>query len=116
MRELMYFSFSKTVTAFCLVLFFFGVPFSAGQDISAGPPETKTTTEPEPVEPLIIKLDVNEVQLDVVVVDNKGNPITDLTAADFEIYQNELPQEVAASVYIRNQIETATPPFTQYAT
>jgi len=111
MRERIYFGFSKIVTVFCLALFFFGVPFSAGQDISAVPPEAKNAAELEPVEPLRIKLAVNEVQLDVVVVDKKGNPITDLTAADFEIYQNELPQEVASGVYIRNQIETAAPPF-----
>jgi VWFA-related protein len=33
-----------------------------------------------------------------------------LTAADFEIYQNRLPQAVASSVYIKNQADAATQP------
>jgi hypothetical protein len=35
-----------------------------------------------------VKVDVDEVQLDAVVLDWRGRQITDLTADDFEIYQD----------------------------
>ena len=48
-------------------------------------------------------MNVSEVSLDIVVVDNKGRPITDLTADDFEVYQDKRQQEVTSSIYISNQ-------------
>jgi hypothetical protein len=50
-----------------------------------------------------VRVAVEEVRLDAVVLDKKGRPITDLTAADFEIYQDTLPQEVTSATYISNQ-------------
>src|SRR5688572_21857256 len=35
------------------------------------------------------------VPLDVRVVDRDGNPVTDLTAADFTVYENGIRQEIA---------------------
>ena len=88
--------------AFCFCLVFFVLPFSAGEDISATQ-TAENSSEPEPVEPLEITLSVNEIRLDVVVLDKKGNPITDLTAADFVVYQDNKRQEILASVYIDSQ-------------
>ena len=68
-------------------------------------PTAENTSVTEPFEQFTIKLDVKEVRLDVVVVDGKGRPITDLTAADFEVFQNRLPQEVTSGVYINNQTD-----------
>jgi len=40
---------------------------------------------------LKIRVGVDEVRVDAVVVDMKGHPITDLTADDFEVYQDGKP-------------------------
>jgi VWFA-related protein len=47
-----------------------------------------------------IKVGVDEVRLDVVVVDGKGKQITDLTADDFEVYQDRKLQEITSVRYI----------------
>jgi VWFA-related protein len=48
-----------------------------------------------------IRVGVEEVRLDAVVVDMKGHPITDLTADDFEIWQDGQLQKISFSQYIR---------------
>jgi len=96
------FRFLKIAMIFCIGLFFLHPPFSAGQD---GSPTqvAENIDESEPVEPLKITLSVNEVRLDVVVLDKNGNPLTDLTAGDFEVFQNGSRQNIVSSVYIDSQ-------------
>ena len=102
--------FSNITTAFCLGLFFLCPYFSAGQGVPAADtnPATESVAQSESVEPLQIKLSVNEVRLDVVVLDRNGNPVTDLTAKDFEILQNGNRQNILSSVYIDNQSGVTT--------
>ena len=96
--------FSGIFVVFCFGSFFLLISYSTGQDVPAtATPVAESTPDHEPAEPLEIKLSVNEVRLDVVVLDKKGNPITDLTAADFEVYQDKKRQEILSSVYIDNQ-------------
>ena len=99
---------------FCFGLLFINPHFSIGQEVTVKPAGDAASNPDaefsETVEPLNVKLSVNEVRLDVVVLDNKGRSITDLTAADFEIYQNRLPQAVVSSVYINNKADTPTKP------
>ena len=104
-----YFRFYKTAMIFCVVLLFICLPFSVGQDISETP-VIENDAETDFIDPFMISVNVSEIRLDVVVVDNKGRPITDLTADDFEVYQNELPQEVSSSIYIENQTDTVARP------
>jgi hypothetical protein len=47
-----------------------------------------------------IKIGVEEVRLDAVVVDRKGRQITDLTAGDFEIWQDGNMQTVTSCTYV----------------
>jgi VWFA-related protein len=47
-----------------------------------------------------IKVGVEEVRIDAVVLDSKGNPITDLTANDFKVYQDSDLQKLESCVYI----------------
>jgi len=88
---------------------FFTLPFSVGQDISAVP-AAEDDAEADSIDPFRIRVNVSEVRLDVVVVDGRGRPITDLTADDFEVYQDKLPQEVTSSVYINDQTSAAASP------
>jgi len=101
--------FFRVAIIFCLGLLFLNLPFSSAQDIPLTS-ATESEVKSDLVDPFKISVSVSEVRLDVVVLDNKGRPITDLTAADFEIYQNKTPQEVASVIYIENQAEAAARP------
>jgi VWFA-related protein len=53
--------------------------------------------------PFKIRVGVEEVRLDAVALDGKGHQMTDLTAADFEIYQDGKLQEITSCTYISDQ-------------
>jgi VWFA-related protein len=57
-----------------------------------------------------VRIAVDEVRLDVVVLDKKGHQITGLTANDFEIYQDDLPMEVRSCTYITDQANPSKQP------
>ncbi len=57
---------------------------------------------PAPNQDFTVRIAVDEVTIDAVVVDKKGRQITDLTTDDFVIYQDGKPQEVVSSAYIDN--------------
>lgn len=44
--------------------------------------------------PPVFKAGVNTVRVDVIITDNKGNPVGDLTAADFEVYEDNKLQTI----------------------
>ena len=50
--------------------------------------------EPQSSQQPVFRSGVDSVTVDVSVVDRDGNPITDLTAADFEIREAGKPQAV----------------------
>ena len=102
------FRLSGVAIILCLGLLFHSVSFSAGQDVLAEPEAENTYESPESLK---IKVSVNEVRLDAVVLDKKsGNPVTDLTAADFEVFQNGKRQKILSSVYIGDQSNAAAKP------
>jgi hypothetical protein len=47
-----------------------------------------------------LRVSVEEVRLDAVVVDKNGHPITNLTAGDFEVYQDGKLQKISSCTYI----------------
>ena len=49
---------------------------------------------------LVVHVEVNLVQVDAIVTEAKGKPVTDLTAADFEILQDGKPQTITNFSYI----------------
>jgi len=103
--------FSRAIIIFYIALLFLCLPFSYGQDIDAADTTPATENAVKSVEPLQIKLSVNEIRLDVVVLDKKtGNPITDLTADDFEVFQDDRRQTILSSVYIDSQPDVAMQP------
>ena len=91
---------------FCFVLLFLYVPFSAGQEVSAAQ-AVESASELDSIDPLKIMVSVNEVRIDVVVLDKKGNQITDLTADDFEVFQDNKRQTITSGVYIDSQPNNA---------
>jgi len=101
--------FTGIAIAFCIALLFPGLPLFSEQDAPTTT-ETETAATSESIEPFGIKINVNEVRLDVVVLDKNGNPVTDLTAADFEVFQDKKRQEITSSVYIKHQADVATQP------
>jgi VWFA-related protein len=57
-----------------------------------------------------IRVSVDEVILDAVILDGKGRQITDLAADDFKIYQDGQRQEVTSCVYIKHKtVQTGQP-------
>jgi VWFA-related protein len=59
----------------------------------------------------VIRINVNRVQVDAVVTDSKGKPVTDLRADDFEILQDGKPQPITNFAYInvKNRSADFTP-------
>jgi len=117
-KKPMQISFPVVVKVLCLGLFFLCIHFSGGQETSAdgaaaadSMQAAENASDSETAEPFKIKVSVSEVRLDVVVLDKKtGNPITDLTAADFEVSQDGKRQVVLSSVYINSQPDAAGQP------
>ena len=92
---------------FCFV--FLNHPFSAA-DTTMEVENAAAAEFVNPLKPLQIKLSVEEVRLDVVVLDSKGNPVTDLKASDFMVSQNGRRQNILSSVYVENQLDAAAQP------
>jgi VWFA-related protein len=49
----------------------------------------------------VFRLSVSLVQVDAVVTDRKGRPVTSLGPADFQVFQDGKPQPVTAVAYVR---------------
>jgi VWFA-related protein len=58
----------------------------------------------KPEQDITIRVSVDEVRIDAVVLNWKGNQITDLTVDDFEIYQDSRKQEIISCIYVDDSI------------
>src|SRR5215813_8448086 len=58
----------------------------------------------------VLRVTVNLVQVDAVVTDNKGKQVTDLTADDFQIFQDGKPQKITHFSYISTAGPTPAAP------
>src|SRR4026209_2162660 len=65
-----------------------------------------------PPSPAVIRIDVNLVQVDAVVTDSKGRPVTDLRTEDFEVFQDGVRQMInnVEFVRVRNQASGPSAP------
>ncbi len=61
----------------------------------------KKPSEPE-MSPLVMNVDVRVIDVDVVVTDKRGNPITGLKAEDFEIFENSVPKPISNFYEVEN--------------
>ena len=77
---------------------------------SPAPAQNKDKSAIESDKDHTIRVAVEEVRLDAVVLDKKGRPITDLTAKDFEIFQDGERQKILSCIYITNQSESSASP------
>jgi VWFA-related protein len=77
-----------------------GLLMNAHGQESRIPPQNNSEQAGEKVQDFKIRVGVEEVRLDAVVVDKSGRQITDLTADDFEIFQDGQPQKIISSTYI----------------
>ena len=57
-------------------------------------PQTPAPTPDQP--PVTFRVEVNYVEVDAIVTDAQGNPISNLTKNDFEVYEDGKKQDVAA--------------------
>lgn len=76
--------------------------FLAGSAI-AQPPAPTAKSE------LILRFDVDLVQVDVVVTDRHGNHVGTLTPADFRVFQDGKPQEIKHLNYVAPRAASPEP-------
>ena len=103
-----------------LLLLSLHVPPAAAQQTRTAPPQTTTpptqsATPPAPQNPPVadddedvVRITTNLVQVDAVVVDKKGKQVTDLTADEFEIFEDKRPQKLTNFSYVLNETAPRT--------
>lgn len=71
--------------------------------------DTPASQETEGDEDDVVRITTNLVQMDVVVVDKKGNQVTDLRAEDFEVFEDKRPQQITNFSYVLNEVTAPRP-------
>ncbi|HVG86833.1 MAG TPA: VWA domain-containing protein [Vicinamibacterales bacterium] len=87
------------------------------------PPQAKPTPPPDAQTPAsppspadaaagqpVFRAGINFVRVDVIVTDKQGNPLTDLTQADFEVFEDGKPQTVETFKLVK--VEMTAPGYT----
>ena len=59
-------------------------------------PAVQTQQPPPPRASGVVQAETTAILVDVVVRDKHGQPVTDLTTADFELYEDGVLQEIGA--------------------
>ena len=70
---------------------------------------TEPQTPPQTPSPAVIRIDVNLVQVDAVVTDSKGRPVTDLRTEDFEVFQDGVRQMINNVEFVRVRDQASGP-------
>jgi len=94
--------------AIALTLAAFGGSLLAAQQQE--PPAPATSQTPVEQAPLTFRVEVNYVEVDAVVTDAQGKPVTSLTKDDFDLFEDGKRQEVANFAQIDIPIEHAERP------
>ncbi|HKO61238.1 MAG TPA: VWA domain-containing protein [Pyrinomonadaceae bacterium] len=76
--------------AFLLFLFLTCHALTTAQKVAPSPTEKRSDDVED-----VVRISTNLIQIDAVVTDKKGQPITDLTAADFELRQDGRLQTIS---------------------
>src|SRR5829696_7990580 len=88
---------------FLTVSLFMSAIFVAAQRPVASPTPVRTPDED------VVKISTNLIQVDVTVTDKSGNVVRNLTAGDFEIYENGKNQPISNFTFISNSREIERP-------
>ena len=80
---------------------------AAGVRVFAQDPSPKPQV-PSPEQQPVFRTGIDTVRVDVIVTDRQGNPVTDLTLADFEIQEDGKPQK--AETFRLIKIDAVTQP------
>src|SRR5215213_9736002 len=83
--------------SFCILL----PAFAQTRPAELPPPPPQQQKPPDDKDDDVVKITTNLVQVDAVVTKD-GKPVTNLTADDFEIYQDGKKQIVSSFAYISN--------------
>lgn len=62
----------------------------------------------QPASDDVVRITTNLVQIDAVVTDKSGNPIMDLSASDFEVFQDGKPQKIVSVSYFNTEVPQRT--------
>jgi VWFA-related protein len=97
----------KTTTRFLALLLSFCIFLAAlAQTRPAAPPQPQKTSDDDDE---VVKITTNLVQVDAVVTKD-GKVVPDLTAGDFEIYEDGKKQTITSFAFISNVPTTTTQP------
>ncbi|MFL6278522.1 MAG: VWA domain-containing protein, partial [Vicinamibacterales bacterium] len=70
-------------------------------------PAAQTQSPPAPRASGVVQAETTAILVDVVVRDKRGQPVTDLTANDFELYEDGVLQDVGALTRYTSDIDAA---------
>ncbi len=82
----------------------------SGGLLAAQQPAPQTPASPADQPPVSFRVEVNYVEVDAVVTDSQGMPITNLTKNDFEIFEDGKKQDVSTFSLVNIPIERAERP------
>lgn len=82
------------------------VAFALTAMLAAGLPTAAQTPAPDaPTDDDVVKLSTTLIQVDAVVTDRDGKPVSGLTASDFEVLQDGHAQPITSVNYVENPTE-----------
>jgi VWFA-related protein len=81
----------------------------AGQQGSAPPLPVPQIKPQKPDDADVVKITTTLVQVDAVVFDKNGKPVTDLTADEVKVFEDDKPQKITHFVYNMSGAEPSNP-------
>ncbi len=93
-------TYRHTLALALIFCFFFS---TRGQTVSQTTPQQQRPAQTQETEEDVVRITTNLVQVDAVVTDSQGRLVTDLTADDFEIREDNRPQKITNFSFISTE-------------
>ncbi len=90
--------------ALCICVFWIASPAKLSAQPNSAPSVDVPEQTAKPKQDTTIRVAVDEVRIDAVVLNWRGHQITDMKADDFEIYQDGKQQKIVSCVYVSDYI------------
>src|SRR6185436_16478011 len=105
---------TRSLVLFAAVAMMVSAPAAEQQQPPAQPPaQNPPPQDPQQQPPPRIKTGINYVSVDVIVSDNKGTPVLDLSQADFAVTEDGKPQKIDSFSVVKideaTQVESQPP-------